>query len=218
MRKRYQFLPELLPRFVRGFTQENQWQVQVPILFWPFSGIELPDMRDGRNQAFWRERVQGAWAPYFGTSDKFLAAAFQLEFILEFNSYVFEGIQHPGVAELKQQSKNKYFEYLPDFWANRLDPVVPMAEHFYDVLSASAEFPSELSIEKKAIDVVLKGRGPRERVAFLGEFLRHLKGWQAQAMMQQRRFPFMFEWQGRLKEAVAAHGEAAKAQAMGGER
>jgi len=164
-------------------------------------------MRNGRNQALWSERVQGSWVHYFGTFDKFLAAASQLEFILEFNSYVFEGIQHAGVAELKrQQLTNKYFAYLPDFWTNRLDPVVPMAEHFYDALSTSAEFPSELSVEKQAVDVVLKGRGPRERVVFLRGFLAHLKAWQGQAMMQQGRFPFTFEWQGRLKEAATAHG------------
>jgi hypothetical protein len=178
-------------------------QVYVPLLFWPFSGVPgLPDMRQGRNETLWNEHIHKAWGQYFGTLEKFLAAAFQLEFILEFNSYIFEGVQIPEVEKLRQTFGNKDFIYLPDFWANRLDPVVPIAEHFYDTLVAGSGFPSEFSIEKPAIELVFKDKDVQDRLLFLGGFLAHLKSWQAQAMMEQRRHPFMFDWEGRLKAIV----------------
>jgi hypothetical protein len=203
MRERFRFLKEVLPKYVRCFTMDSTSQVYVPLLFWPFSGVPgLPDMRQGRNETLWNEHIHKAWGQYFGTLEKFLAAAFQLEFILEFNSYIFEGVQIPEVEKLRQTFGNKDFIYLPDFWANRLDPVVPIAEHFYDTLVAGSGFPSEFSIEKPAIELVFKDKDVQDRLLFLGGFLAHLKSWQAQAMMEQRRHPFMFDWEGRLKAIV----------------
>jgi hypothetical protein len=200
MRERFRFLKEILHKNVRFLTLEGTSQIYVPIVFWPFSGVAgLPDMRDGRNVSLWNEHIHGAWGQYFGSFDKFLAAASRLEFILEFNSYLFEGVQVPEVKQFRQTLGNKYFAYLPDFWANRLDPVVSIAEHFYDTLVASSDFPAELSIEKRASDLIFRGKDEQERLLFLGGFLVHLKSWQAQMMMQQNRFPFMFSWDGRLK-------------------
>jgi hypothetical protein len=50
--------------------------------------------------------------------------------------------------------------------------------------------------------LVFKGKTAQQRLLFVGCFLEHLSSWQAQVMMEQNRFPFMFEWQGRLKQIV----------------
>jgi hypothetical protein len=139
-----------------------------------------------------------------------LAAASQLEFILEFNSYVLVEVQHPEIKKLKQKLGNKSFGYTPDFWASRLDTTVPMAQQFYDALIASQSLPPEYTIEQQAIDLVLKGKGTQDRLLFLGGFLAHLKTWQAQTMTQFNRFPFMFDWEGRLKDITLAYLESKK--------
>jgi len=214
MRERFRFLKEILPHYVRFVTPDGWSQVSVPLLFWPFSGVTgLPDMRQGgRNQSFWDAHVHGAWGQFFGSEDKFLSAASQLEFILEFNSYIFVGVNIPQVKKLQENLGNTYFAYLPDFWSRRLDSVLPMAERFYDILSRSDEFPQEFAIEKKAADLVFKGNTAQERLLFLGCFLAHLRSWQAKVMLEQNRFPFMFEWQGRLKAIVDRCKEAKAAQ------
>jgi hypothetical protein len=214
MRKRFRFLKEILPHYARFVTPDGWSQVSVPLLFWPFSGVTgLPDMRQrGRNQSFWVAHVHGAWGQFFGSEDRFLSAASQLEFILEFNSYIFEGVNIPEIQKLRETLGNIYFPYLPDFWTSRLDPILPMAERFYDVLSRSDDFPSEFTIEKKAMDLIFKKKGAQDRLLFLGCFLGHLRSSQAQMMMEQNRFPFMFEWQGRLKAIVDRCKEAKAAQ------
>jgi hypothetical protein len=62
--------------------------------------------------------------------------------------------------------------------------------------------PQEFAIEKKAADLIFKGKTAPERLLFLGCFLASLRSWQAKVMLEQNRFPFMFEWQGRLKAIV----------------
>jgi hypothetical protein len=204
MRERFRFLKEILPRYTRFVTPDGWSQVSVPLLFWPFSGVTgLPDMRQGgRNQSFWDAHIHGAWGQFFGSEDKFLFAASQLEFILEFNSYIFEGVNIPQVKILQESLGDTYFAYLPDFWTRRLDPILPMAERFYDAFNRSDDFPQEFAVEKKAMDFIFKGKTVQERLLFLGCFLAHLRSWQAKVMMEQNRFPFMFEWQGRLKAIV----------------
>ncbi len=204
MRERFRFLKEILPHYTPFVTPDGWSQVSVPLLFWPFSGVTgLPDMRQGgRNKSFWDAHIHGAWGQFFGSEDKFLSAAAQLEFILELNSYIFEGVRIPEVQEFRETLGNIYFAYLPDFWTSRLDPVVPIAERFYDILSQSDEFPPEFVIDKKAMDLIFKKKAAQDRLLFLGCFLAHLKSSQAKMMMEQHRFPFMFDWQGRLKAIV----------------
>jgi hypothetical protein len=204
MRERFRFLEEILPHYVRFVSPDDRSPVSVPMLFWPFSGVAgLPDMRQGgRNQSFWEAHVHGAWGEFFGNEDKFLSAASQLEFILEFNSYIFEGVNIPQVKKLQENLGNIYFAYLPDFWTSRLDPILPMAERFYDILNRNDDFPQKFAIEKKAADFIFKGKTAPERLLFLGCFLASLRSWQAKVMLEQNRFPFMFEWQGRLKAIV----------------
>jgi hypothetical protein len=219
-RKRFHFLAALLPKYVRYFTFDNQSDFWVPLLFWPFSdSMRLPDMRGGRNRALWRERIQEAWPSHFGTAENFLAAASQLEFILEFNSYVFVTVKDPKIEKFKHTLRNRDFDYMPDFWAARLDDTVPIAERFYDIL-LTGEIPPELAIEKTPMDLLFRGRPPRDKLTFLGGFLAHLTSWQADVMRQFNRFPFMFDWPGRLREIRDSHktaqqrgqGEAPKGQ------
>ena len=175
-----------------------------PLLFWPFRGTAagLADMRQGRNRCLWNDHLGAAWGTNFGNEEAFLTFAAQLEFILEFNSYIFEGVNNPAVNQLKRSLGNRSFAYLPDFWTNRLDPTVPVAEHFYDILREKPTLPVEFAIEKEAVDLTFSGKDSRNRLLFLGGFLAHLETWQEQVMMQQQRFPFVFEWPGRLQEIV----------------
>ena len=213
-RKRFQFLATILPRFVRVFTVDGYESTLVPLLFWPFRGvIGLPDMTQGRNQSFWDDHIGKAWGHHFGNIETFLNAAGQLEFILEFNSYIFEGVQDPQVKRLQQTLGNKLFTYLPDFWTSRLDSTLPIAEHFYDILRLQPTLPIDFAIEKQAIDLVFSNKDSAARLLFLGGYLLHLKIWQGQVMMQQNRFPFMFEWPGRLKQIVDAFRERTKKKA-----
>lgn len=135
-------------------------------------------MRGGRNRVLWSERIQEAWPSYFGTAENFLAAASQLEFILEFNSYVFVTVKDPEIEKFKHTLRNRDFDYMPDFWAARLDDTVPIAERFYDIL-LTGEIPPQLAIEKTAMDLLFRGRPPRDKLTFLGGFLAHLTSWQA---------------------------------------
>ncbi|HZU32010.1 MAG TPA: hypothetical protein VFB79_12905, partial [Candidatus Angelobacter sp.] len=205
-RKRYHFLSAVLPKYVRLFTIDNNATISEPLLFWPFRGAAVAtDMRQGgRNQALWEDHIARAWGHHFGNFESFLNAASQLEFILEFNSYLFEGIQNPQI-KLIQQLGNKSMAYLPDFWTNRLDPTVPIAELFYDILREQRGLPNEFMIDKRAGDLVFAPLESQDRLIFLGGFLSDLKTWQGQVMMQQNRFPFTFDWPGRLKEIVKAY-------------
>jgi hypothetical protein len=212
-RKRFPFLAKILPKLVRFFTLDNLSPVLVPIVFWPFAGaLQLPDMRGGRNRTLWTERIGASWPSYFGTPEKFLSAAFQLEFILEFNSYVFEVVKPDGISKLDDPDRRRYFAYEPDFWANRLDDTVPIAELFYDALAAGPHVPAGCAIDERAIDLTFKGKGPHDRLLFLGGFLTHLKSWQAGAMLRASRFPFMFDWEGRLKAISFEYAQSIKAQ------
>jgi hypothetical protein len=189
---------------VRLFTIDNTAATFEPLLFWPFRGaaVASSDMRQGRNQTLWDDHIGRAWGEHFGNVENFLNAAGQLEFVLEFNSYIFEGIQDPRIKRFQETLENKSFAYLPDFWTSRLDTILPMAEHFYDILRVQPTLPADFAIEKQAIDLVFSNKDSSNRLLFLGAFLLHLRTWQGQVMMQQNRFPFMFEWPSRLKKIV----------------
>ncbi len=213
-RKRFQFLQPILPRYVRRFTIDNNATTSEPLLFWPFRGVSgLPDMREGRNESLWADNIQRAWGKYFGNREGFLSAAAQLEFILEFNSYVFVSSGSKKVKKFQQELGDKSFTYLPDFWASRLDPCVPIAEHFYDVLRVEPSLPRHFTIEKGAVDLVLNPQDSAQRLRFLGGYLESLRTFQSTSMLQANRFPFMFEWGGRLGELVKAFREQESPQA-----
>jgi len=212
-RNRFSYLREILPRFIRQFTVENRSPELISLLFWPFAIGGLQDtVAGGRNREFWNEHIQSAWGFYFGTPDGFLAAAAQLEFILEFNSYVFTSLRDPQIGRIKQQMPDRSFEYVPDFWASRLNDVEPIASRFYEAIS-SGGVPPEFAIDSRAFDAIFSGKESSARLLLLGEYLTHLKKWQAEVMMKQfRRYPFMFDWGGPLKQVADAYRESTQAK------
>src|SRR5262249_18802071 len=160
-------------RYVRLVTIDNNATTFEPLLFWPFRGVAVAstDMRQGRNQTLWSDHIGLAWGNYFTNVQGFLNAAAQLEFILEFNSYVFEGVQIPEVKQFQQGLGDKSFAYLPDFWTNRLDPTIPVAEYFYDIVREKPTLPSEFCIEKRSVELALSKKDSQTRLLFLGGYL-----------------------------------------------
>ena len=89
MRRRFRFLKAMLPRMITIFMSDHYEQISAPLILWPFSGkLGLPDINGGLNRALWDSHINAAWTYHFGTREDFLGAASQLEFILEFNSYM----------------------------------------------------------------------------------------------------------------------------------
>jgi hypothetical protein len=201
-RNRLQFLEELLPQYVRVLLSRRSEDSQTPLLFWPFRGaLDLPDMKLGRNQEFWQQRIEETWGTVFGSEDAFLNAASQLEFILEFNSYLLVQYRSPETDRFRQSFPDKRTDYLPDFWNTPLRFAIPTAERIFRLLVDDG-FPSYLAIEPQVIDTVFRAMSKLEREVFFGEFLNQLKAWQDQAMMQQMRSPFLLSWPARLQTAI----------------
>ncbi|MGD0444004.1 MAG: hypothetical protein ABSA39_08715 [Edaphobacter sp.] len=202
-RKRLSFLSKVLPRYVHRLSSGQQGSALEPILFWPFRGaLNLPEMKSGRNEEIWEQSVGSYWPDVFGTKEKFLSAAAQLEFVLELNSYLILRSDKPAFQKLRDDFPEKQLGYLPDFWRSRLDPSIPMAETIYDSMLSDVGFPATLSVEPQVTAAAFQGTSPGERAEFFGCFLKNLRAWQDSAMMQQQRFPFHFAWPGRLHQAV----------------
>ncbi len=201
-RNRLQFLKELLPLYVTVLLPQHSERLQAPFLFWPFRGaLDLPDMKLGRNQEYWQQRVEETWSDAFGSEDAFLNAATQLEFILELNSYLLIQYRSPATDAFRQSYPEKHTEYVPDFWNTPLRFAIPTAEHTFSVLIEQG-LPSHLAIEPQTTAAVFAPMSKEEREVFFGGFLNQLKTWQDQTMMQQRRFPFLLTWPPRLQSAV----------------
>ena len=159
-------------------------------------------MQEGRTNALWEERIRGAWPSYFGSYEAYLAAALQLEFILDFNSYVHINGAEPTITKFAESIPRVSFNYLPDFWTNRLNPVVPIAEYLYDRLETDDEYPFYLAIERNVMNAFFANKSREQKLILLGGYLSQLEEWQDKVMMQQHRFPFMFEWPEKLKAIV----------------
>ena len=201
-RNRLQFLKELLPFYVTVLLPQNSEKVQAPFLFWPFRGaLDLPDMKLGRNQEYWQQRVEETWRDAFGSEDAFLNAATQLEFILELNSYLLIQYRSPATDEFRQSYPEKRTEYVPDFWNTPLRFAIATAEQIFRQL-VDQGFPIYLAIEPQIAVAVFASMSKEAREVFYGEFLDRLKTWQDQTMMQQMRFPFLLAWPPRLQSAI----------------
>ena len=202
LRQRSDYLKEILPHYVRPLAPQRQRDSLVPILFWPFSGqLGLPEMKNGRNEEFWQQRVGQTWGELFVSKDEFLSAAAQLEFILELNSHILITYSHPISNKFRQESREKEAAYLPDFWTSRLDPTIPVAKYIMESLQKDG-FPKNLAIEPTVTTEIFKDMPAKERIEFYGEFLSNLQNWQQNAMWQQQRFPFDFAWPTPLSDAV----------------
>ena len=123
--------------------------------------------------------IASAWNYHFGTREEFLAAAAQLEFILEFNSYILVSLQSPALEKVKSGFGNAYFAYQPDFWASPLNDAISIAERVLDILERGSGLPADLATNKSAIDAAFAEKKPSERLMILAAFLIHLKSWQA---------------------------------------
>ncbi len=211
LRRRFAYLGVILRIFVRYFTLDNNAENTTPLVFRPFRGISrFPDMRSGRNKALWKALIQSAWGSYFGSEEKFMEAALNLEFVLELNSYMFNSVADPAVQDFKKRVGNRVFDYLPDFWNETLEDAVPIASFLQNHLRTHDDIPSGLAIYPKVFDLVLKEKTPRDRRLFLGKFLGHFRAWQYQASLQYHHFPF-FYWPGQLGEVEKEATAAAKA-------
>ena len=202
LRQRSEYLKEILPRYVRPLAPQRQRDSLEPILFWPFSGqLGLPEMKNGRNEEFWQQRVGQTWADVFVSKDEFLSAGAQLEFILELNSHILVAYTHPISDRFRQEAKEKGAAYLPDFWMSRLDPTIPVAKYIMETLQKDG-FPKNLAIEPTVTTAIFEDMPAKKRIEFYGEFLSNLQNWQQKAMWQQQRFPFDFAWPPPLSSAV----------------
>jgi hypothetical protein len=202
-RKRIHLMNEILPRYVRPLAPGRFQDSLEPFLFWPLAGsLGLPEMKNGRNDEFWQQRIDATWGDAFGSKADFLSAAAQLEFILELNSHLLIQYSNPATDKFRTDCPEKHTAYLPDFWKNRLDPAVPMALLIFESLVGEGGFPLDLAIEPGVIATVFNGMSLQGRELFYGQFLFNLKKWQEEAMWQQQRFPFNFAWPPRLQRAV----------------
>jgi len=187
-RNRPRFLAAILPRFVARITIDDQQALKTPFLLWPlpaelFLGGEL---NDGRSTFYWKERVATAWGQYFGTYEKFLGPACELEFLLEFNSYLgTDTINDPNIKQwLEGKSRDISFVYVPDLFNYDLHWTVPMAERCYDLIAADKPFPPYLAIEPTLFAQIFKERNREQRLLIYAGFLYHLKVWQEKIMFQ----------------------------------
>jgi hypothetical protein len=205
-RNRLHFLKEILPRYVRPLAPQRYGDSLEPLLFWPFSGpLGLPEMKNGRNEEFWEQRIDSSWGDVFGSKIGFLKVAAQLEFLLEFNSHLLVQYASPATDRFRTDFPEKRTAYLPDFWKSPLNPAVPMAEVIFDSLMSEEGLPLDLAIELKVATTLFKGMTVPERELFYGQFLFNLKKWQEDAMFQQQRFPFSFVWPPKLQRVVELH-------------
>lgn len=208
-RKRIHFMKEILPRYVKPLSPGQFRDSLEPFLFWPFAGpLGLPEMKNGRNEEYWQQRIGETWGDVFNSKDDFLNAAAQLEFVLELNSHLLVQFSNASTDKFRTDFPEKHTAYVPDFWKNRLDPAVPMASRILESLVADDGFPLDLTIEPEVITAVFRGMPLKARELFYGEFLFNLKAWQDQAMLQQRRFPFNLVWPSRLERVVDLYKEA----------
>lgn len=208
LRQRTEYVKEILPCYVKPLAPQRQRNSLEPLLFWPFSGpLNLPEMKSGRNEELWQQRIGDSWSDAFGSKEEFLNAAAQLEFILELNSHILIAYAHPVSEKFREDSREKRTAYIPDFWTSRLDPTVPVANYVLDSLKNDG-FPKGLALEPTITTAIFKDMPMKSRLEFYGEFLANLQAWQEKVMMQQQRFPFDFAWPGPLREAVQIYKES----------
>jgi hypothetical protein len=218
MRDKPRFFPSLLRAVTVPIDIDESSRAPTPILFWPLPPymFEAGELNDGRSAFFWKERISSSWGTYFVTYERFLAASYQLELLLEFNSHLAtNAVKDPELqAWLKANVDHIWFGYVPDLFAHSLELAVPMGEKLYDLVVSQDSSASLYELVPGLFAATLKKKTRERRIFLYGEFLDNLKAWQSQVMMQQfRRFPFMFSWQGRLSDAVLKYREQRPKQA-----
>jgi hypothetical protein len=210
-RNRPRFLETILPRFVARITVDDRQAPKTPVLFWPLPNIfTRGELNDGRSTFYWKERIDSSWGKYFGTYEKFLGPACELEFLVELNSYLGTGaINDPNITRwLDINGRGASYIYNPDLFAYDLQRTLPMAERCYESIAADKPFPSYLMVEPRLFVLAFKDKTREQRLSVYAGFLNHLKVWQDKIMFEGfRRWPFMYDWDGRLGEIVEKYKE-----------
>jgi hypothetical protein len=171
-RGRFHFSKEILPRYVRPLAPSRYQDTLEPFLFWPFSGpIGLPEMKNGRNEEYWQQRIEETWGQMFGSEDDFSKAAAQLEFVLELNSYLLIQYSNPAAEKFRTDFPDKRTAYIPDFWKNPLSPAVPIALRIFESLVGDEGFPPDMAVEPKVTAAIFEEMPVQGRDLFYGEFL-----------------------------------------------
>ena len=165
MRGRPRFLSIILQRFVVPISIDNRQKPKTPVLFWPLPAqmFQAGELTQGRSSFFGKERISSSWGSYFGTYDKFLAAACQLEFLLEFNSHLGTNSIHDTDLQkwLDSNAEDTSFHYVPDLFSSSLELTGPMAERCYDlILSQDASTPSSFRSSSPAFCSRLQKQDP----------------------------------------------------------
>ena len=94
------------------------------------------EMNEGRSTFFWKERISSSWGTYFVTYERFLAASYQLELLLELNSHAATNVVKDVELQvwIEANISHIYYSYVPDLFAQSLELAVPMADKLYDAI------------------------------------------------------------------------------------
>lgn len=119
-------------------------------------------------------------------------------------------IRDPKVAHwLETNGRDLSFLYIPDLFTYPLNWTALMAERCYDLFVSSEPFAAHLSVEPSLFEAVLRNKSGEQRLLIYGGFLYNLKAWQGKVMLEVfRRFPFTYNWEGRLREIVYKYQKA----------
>jgi len=210
-RERYQYLRNPLKRRVRPVG--SQPGVLRPILFWPLRIVTTGP--EGPIALFWERRIKNVWAGYFRSHTDYVASACQLEFVLEFNSYLAVG---EGGKEYKdwfeKNNHNLSLIYRSDIWRYRLGYSEPLAEKMIDAIYRGLDdrLIDCLLLDKTMLYGTLGKVEPVERIAVVGGYLRYLEKNQAAYMFDRNRFPFQITWSAKSKNAIEAYDKVEKSK------
>jgi hypothetical protein len=92
-----------------------------------------------------------------------------------------------------------------------------MAERIYEVVANGAPFPDYLFVDPRMPLQVFGKIAQAKRLEVYGGFLNHLKLWQQNYLFQAlRRWPYMWDWSGRLRAIVESFNQAQKAKESAG--
>jgi hypothetical protein len=210
-RERYQFLRNPLKRRVQPIG--SQTGVLRPILFWPLRIVSTGP--EGPIALFWERRIKSAWSVYFRSHVDYVVAACQLEFVLEFNSYLAVG---EGGKEYKdwfeKNNPNLSLIYRSDIWRYRLGYSEPIAEKMIDAIHRGFDdlLLEHMLLDKTVLHATPGSIAPTERIAIVGGYLRYLEKNQAGYMFGQNRFPFSITWSAKSKNAIEAYDRVQKSK------
>lgn len=184
-RKRYRYVSPLLKALIA--LQRVDKRIRRPLLFWGHaSQIE---MQKGYTSFCWTRRVENSLSDYFGDREEFVQASCDLEFVLEFNSYVGMGnAGNTAVQHLAKVAADVLFQYIPDIYQYGVERTTTFAESWVDALRRSPQDVTvqELSVFPSVFASLLPNQSDEARVALAGGYLDYLSGMQSD--FDRRRF------------------------------